>query len=41
MDGGRGGDIRDALFAINEQHRDDNYLDGVASAAAAAALSTM
>ena len=38
-----GGDIGDALyFAFDEWHRDDNYLDGVASAAAAAALlSTM
>ena len=34
-------DIGDALyFALDERHRDDNYLDGVASAAAAA-LSTM
>ena len=39
-DGGRGGgDIGDALyFALDERHCDDNYLDGVASMAAAAAL---
>ena len=37
-----GGDIGDALYvAFDERHLDDNYLDGVASAAAAALFSTM
>ena len=35
-------DIGDALyFFLDKQHRDDSYLDGVASAAAAAAAATM
>ena len=42
-DGGRGGgDIGDALyFAFDERHRDDNCLDGEASAAASVLLSIM